>query len=118
MTLYLGDPGAGIPGSKKYDFLYLGLLHLAGVDIVDVVIDKDASIKVALQNETRNTGEKEFWKEKNTRRKFWKRKRKEKNTSRKPHQSPTQQHTPVSGCKKDVNILKGPIHEGSPSVTF
>ena len=40
--------------------LKLGFWHLAGVDIVDVVVDKDASIKVAVQDETRNAGNKDF----------------------------------------------------------
>ena len=38
--------------------------HLAGVYVVDVVIDKDAPIKVAVQDETRNAGNKDLEKEK------------------------------------------------------
>ena len=44
--------------------LKLGIWHLAGVNIVDVVVHKDASIEVAVQDETRNTGNKNFEKEK------------------------------------------------------
>ena len=35
--------------------LKLGTWHLARVDVVDVVVHKDASIEVAVQDETRNT---------------------------------------------------------------
>ena len=57
----LGDPGAGISGNKEYhDWLKTWQHHLTGVDIVDVVIHKDASIKVAVQDETRNTGKEDL----------------------------------------------------------
>ena len=51
---YLGDPGEGISGSKNI-MIDLTCHHLAGVYVVDVVIHKDAPIKVAVQDETRNT---------------------------------------------------------------
>ena len=38
--------------------------NLAWVHVVDVVVHKDASIKVAVQDETRNAGSKDFEKEK------------------------------------------------------
>ena len=44
--------------------LKLGFWHLAGVDIVDVMVHKDAAIKVAVQDETRNTGNKDLEKKK------------------------------------------------------
>ena len=44
--------------------LKLGIWHLAGVDIVDVMVHKDAAIKVAVQDETRNAGNKDFGKKK------------------------------------------------------
>ena len=44
--------------------LKLGFWHLAGVDIVDVVVHKDAAIEVAVQDETRNAGNKDFGKKK------------------------------------------------------
>ena len=64
---------------------HLSRENLAWVHVVDVVVHKDAPVKVGVQDKTRNTG---------------KNGGKWEITSRKPHQSPTQQHTPVSGCKK------------------
>ena len=54
--IYLGGPGVGISGNKEYhDWLKTCHQHLTGIDIVDVMVDKDASIKVAVQDETRDT---------------------------------------------------------------
>ena len=52
--VHLGDPGEGISGSKNI-MIDLTWHHLAGVYVVDVVIHKDTPIKVAVQDETRDT---------------------------------------------------------------